>query len=133
MSDLGGVWRTVGGRRIFIKDGEDLATAMKNSGKFGNKEEPKGFENSKIRIVDKNDPYEKFYLIQNDCFMINLHVDDLLKLKVNYVFTINDLEKFNNEEATFNKIYEFNKIKIYEIRTISLEDGSYFINKFIIS
>ena len=35
MSDLGGVWRTVGGRRIFIKDGEDLETAMKNSGKFG--------------------------------------------------------------------------------------------------
>ena len=29
-----GVFRTVGGRRIFIKDGEDLATAMKNSGKF---------------------------------------------------------------------------------------------------
>lgn len=39
MSDLGGVWRTVGGRRIFIKDGEDLATAMKNSGKFGKKKE----------------------------------------------------------------------------------------------
>lgn len=29
-----GVWRTVGGRRIFIADGEDLKTAMKNSGKF---------------------------------------------------------------------------------------------------
>ena len=27
-----GVWRTVGGRRIFIKDGEDLSTAMKESG-----------------------------------------------------------------------------------------------------
>ena len=39
MSDLGGVWRTVGGRRIFIKDGEDLATAMKNSGKFLKKKE----------------------------------------------------------------------------------------------
>ena len=38
MSDLSGVWRTVGGRRIFIKDGEDLATAMKNSGKFKEKE-----------------------------------------------------------------------------------------------
>ena len=37
MSDLGGVWRTVGGRRIFIKDGEDLATAMKRSGKFNSK------------------------------------------------------------------------------------------------
>ena len=34
MSDIGGVWRTVGGRRIFIKDGEDLATAMRKSGKF---------------------------------------------------------------------------------------------------
>ena len=34
-NDIGGVWRTVGGRRIFIKDGEDLETAMKKSGKFG--------------------------------------------------------------------------------------------------
>ena len=33
-----GVWRTVGGRRIFIADGDDLATAMKKSGKF---DEPK--------------------------------------------------------------------------------------------
>jgi len=31
-----GVWRTVGGRRIFIPDGDDLTTAMKNSGKFKN-------------------------------------------------------------------------------------------------
>ena len=32
--DKDGVWRTIGGRRIFIKNGEDLVTAMKNSGKF---------------------------------------------------------------------------------------------------
>ena len=32
--DIGGVWRTIGGRRVFIKDGEDLSTAMKRSGKF---------------------------------------------------------------------------------------------------
>lgn len=43
-NDIGGVWRTVGGRRIFIKDGEDLETAMKNSGKF-----------KKSEIKDKND------------------------------------------------------------------------------
>ncbi len=29
-----GVWRTIGGRRIFIKNGQDLASAMKESGKF---------------------------------------------------------------------------------------------------
>lgn len=34
MSEIGGVWRTVGGRRIFIKEGQDLASAMKESGKF---------------------------------------------------------------------------------------------------
>lgn len=33
-SDIGGVWRTVGGRRIFIKDGQSLEEAMKESGKF---------------------------------------------------------------------------------------------------
>lgn len=31
-----GVWRTVGGRRIFIRDGQDLASAMRESGKFKN-------------------------------------------------------------------------------------------------
>ncbi len=38
MDNIGGVWRTVGGRRIFIKDGQDLASAMKESGKFSNKQ-----------------------------------------------------------------------------------------------
>lgn len=37
-TDIGGIWRTVGGRRIFIKDGEDLETAMKKSGKFKKRE-----------------------------------------------------------------------------------------------
>lgn len=32
--EVGGVWRTVSGRRIFIKDGESLTEAMKKSGKF---------------------------------------------------------------------------------------------------
>lgn len=34
-----GVWRTVGGRRIFIKEGQDLASAMKESGKFSKKKD----------------------------------------------------------------------------------------------
>lgn len=31
-----GIWRTVAGRRIFIKNGQDLSEAMKESGKFTN-------------------------------------------------------------------------------------------------
>lgn len=30
----GGVWRTISGRRVFIKDGQSLSDAMKESGKF---------------------------------------------------------------------------------------------------
>ena len=29
-----GVWRTIGGRRVFIKEGQSLSDAMKESGKF---------------------------------------------------------------------------------------------------
>lgn len=46
-TDIGGVWRTVGGRRIFIKDGENLETAMKKSGKFGNKKQESKEEKNK--------------------------------------------------------------------------------------
>ncbi len=35
--DEDGVWRTVGGRRIFIRNGQALSDAMKESGKFKNK------------------------------------------------------------------------------------------------
>lgn len=34
-----GVWRTIGGRRVFIKNGQDLVSAMKESGKFKNKKQ----------------------------------------------------------------------------------------------
>lgn len=36
MANEKGVWRTVRGRRLFIAEGDDLATAMKKSGKFKN-------------------------------------------------------------------------------------------------
>ena len=31
-----GVWRTISGRRVFIKEGQSLTEAMKESGKFNN-------------------------------------------------------------------------------------------------
>lgn len=36
MSEEGGVWRTISGRRVFIRDGQNLSDAMRESGKFGN-------------------------------------------------------------------------------------------------
>ena len=46
--DIGGVWRTIGGRRIFIRDGESLSSAMKKSGKFKAKKEEKK-DNNKLQ------------------------------------------------------------------------------------
>ena len=31
-NEIGGVWRTIAGRRVFIKDGQNLSDAMKKSG-----------------------------------------------------------------------------------------------------
>ena len=45
--DIGGVWRTVGGRRIFIKDGQDLKDAMDKSGKFGKTSKAKDLKSPK--------------------------------------------------------------------------------------
>ena len=54
MNDIGGVWRTVGGRRIFIKEGQDLVSAMKESGKFSKKQVENKNEDNKKQIIDEN-------------------------------------------------------------------------------
>ena len=48
-----GIWRTIGGRRIFIRKGENLTDAMKRSGKF----KIHGPNDPKIKKANK--PYEK--------------------------------------------------------------------------
>ena len=98
MSDLGGVWRTVGGRRIFIKDGEDLATAMKNSGKFKSKakEDEYGFKRigkTAIKIDDMSDDYKR-------------DIEDTLE-ELNNEFNSNlyGVEYSNKEQKEFGNIH----------------------------
>ena len=64
--DVDGVWRTVGGRRIFIRNGQDLSSAMKESGKFKkdntfkmNDEEKKKYEEVGNKIDDLTKEIEK--------------------------------------------------------------------------
>lgn len=56
-----GVWRTVGGRRIFIEDGEDLETAMKKSGKFKlyKSEEKKHDKKINYNLTENNEKFNK--------------------------------------------------------------------------
>lgn len=67
--NIGGVWRTVGGRRIFIKNGQDLSTAMKESGKFNkiknlSTEEIKD-RNNDVKLLKKMGNFQIEESIQN--------------------------------------------------------------------
>ena len=58
-----GVWRTIAGRRVFIKKGQSLSDAMKSSGKFeggkvkstGNKEADKKVDDLAKEYTEKKD------------------------------------------------------------------------------
>ncbi len=54
-----GVWRTVGGRKIFIKNGVDLKTAMKESGKFKKNEIKDKKQDNKEDDLKENNNEEK--------------------------------------------------------------------------
>lgn len=59
MEEIDGVWRTIRGRRIFIKDGQSLSEAMRESGKFLNNKKAskdlKKFEEQLEYIKEKQD------------------------------------------------------------------------------
>lgn len=74
-----GVWRTVGGRRIFIANGEDLKTAMKNSGKFEKKNE-QSMEDIVSNTKPKDTTYMEFgYEIEDD--RITLYAEGTKKVE----------------------------------------------------
>lgn len=83
-----GVWRTIGGRRIFIKDGQDLASAMKESGKFSKKTKNENknqyqLENKLKTIQNRIDEIEDSteYYFGNE--KLSEELDDLLEKRDN--------------------------------------------------
>lgn len=95
-NDIGGVWRTVGGRRIFIKDGQDLTSAMKESGKFNKKntqnDKEKQVVQDKKRIEELNK--KLFGMTEQEEFEFN----NLVKRKAILEKEILD-EKAQNDES----------------------------------
>ena len=103
-----GVWRTVGGRRIFIKEGQDLASAMKESGKFGKKEENLSKELQDIQEKTIKDYEEEIFDIFN---LEQYSADDIKRSKV-FDDDIND--KIN--KVAFNKNYEITTQEVKQIK-----------------
>ena len=97
--DIGGVWRTVGGRRIFIKDGQDLASAMKESGKFNTKTRIKDGINKTLKEMKDEELQELKNKTKND--EIKKTVED-------------EINKRNNEKSTKKILYHQTKVESLE-------------------
>ena len=92
-----GVWRTVGGRRIFIRNGQDLSSAMKESGKF---------RKSKS-LKDVNEEYDKKIESQRELTKI---LDSERK------FATRKYGELDNETELYKKGYEEAVGKLHQLR-----------------
>lgn len=101
MEALNGVWRTVGGRRIFIKDGQDLATAMKESRKFS--------KSTKFIELDNNSKELTTAQSQSDNVFKSMKEQDKLMIDD---YTAGGYEQLNNY-LRGNYVPSDNKMKEY--------------------
>ena len=111
--EVAGVWRTVRGRRIFIREGEDLKTAMINSGKFKelrknyfDKDEKLRNEKEEVRksIYEKQREINKKHYTGRD---LDEDVDDKTQIKDALIKRLNDIEterELNKEKMFRNQI-----------------------------
>lgn len=75
MATENGVWRTISGRRVFIRDGQSLTDAMRESGKFGDKSKIKKEEHAEAEYGVKHRVWGKasgtsYELLENDKYSL---------------------------------------------------------------
>lgn len=95
MDEIKGVWRTVSGRRIFIREGQSLTDAMRESGKFGEGERFKSIRLDKLeswyvrKIISEN-----YYVYYGKRFC-SISLNDInTGVVCKYVFINNGLNKY---------------------------------------
>ena len=79
MPDNDGVWRTIQGRKVFIKKGQSLNEALKASGKFDKADMGKNTGSSKKTTKDKGKPKDKTVDNKKDTKEKPKDFDDRLK------------------------------------------------------
>lgn len=127
--DIGGVWRTIGGRRVFIKEGQDLASAMKESGKFENN---KIYRNKKLKNLnlDKTPLYFRFddkngfkgKEHESGVSMWEERIDDMISENYDIDTEKNSLlEKYNVTQEEYDNMSYKDNLKIK--REIAKDEG----------
>lgn len=121
--DIGGVWRTIGGRRVFIKDGQDLASAMKDSGKFNIKakddknayNDKEELEKAKRDLEEAQKEYEALEMQYDE----NDEMPDYIKEQLNdYEEKIKDakarINEYSKSPATINNKKDEDDYNLYK-------------------
>ena len=103
--DGDGVWRTVGGKHIFIRTGESLSSAMKRSGKFKNAKKKNEEKNWRDKLKSPNERDE----------ILNRELDESTKTKAKDFW-----EKEDKKELELT-----DKQNETEKKTIHTQSGSY--------
>lgn len=125
-----GVWRTIRGRRVFIGKGEDLATAMKNSGKFSNQMSRVKKNKDKYDIIDKAKKFDKDLKKTNkERYDIDKsHEKDKWEEQEKYKARHNTKEAQRYEKNEYKKVQDFkakkqsnNKVETWEEKVKRLE------------
>lgn len=105
MSEIGGVWRTIGGRRVFIKDGQDLASAMKESGKFHKSKKEKKIKELRKKLENAKGFLERAR-IQNEITALEKgynNYEEYEKDKMKKVFQTANLKDSKGNEYNINE------------------------------
>ncbi len=124
--DLGGVWRTIGGRRVFIKDGEDLATAMKKSGKFNQNKNNSDLKNSNAsQKEEKIKELEKKKEEAQGIFAKGAIQEEIDMLKDDFKGTPEEYRKFREEKRNeLSKQKEIERQNVQNEREAKLKEKS---------
>lgn len=139
--DSDGVWRTVGGRKIFIRTGESLSSAMKNSGKFksAKKKDYNVKEGNPIKDLADDRTKEKENTLANDKAMLEAmqrkginevngwkkeDFENRIKKNEEYLKNTKGSKEFTSEDKKEND--EQNSKKTGEVKDmIEVKDGTY--------
>ncbi len=82
------------------------------------------YANILMNLVHENNIMDKFVLLKQDAFLINITVNDILKLNINYIMSYRPLDEYNNDKIKFEKLY-FAKTKkcdiyIYKVNRVNI-------------
>lgn len=127
-TDLGGVWRTIGGRRVFIKDGEDLATAMKKSGKFKSKKNKETIKESNKKEMTEAERKQKIEQLEKQkeetqgFLQKGAIQEEINMLKDNFTGTKEEYREYISKEQE-KRLAEYQKEKEDRLKQYSTQNN----------